>query len=212
MLVSEIKDRVKRQFGDESGVQVTDADIVRWINDGMREIAQRNDLLEVIATSDIIANQQQYELPSDILTLNSVYYEYSKLDGVSLAEAQVQFNTDVAPPVGLPRFVWVYANTLNLYPIPDSSITMALKVYYTRLPVLVANDADTPELPLQYHPRIVEYCLQQAYELDEDWAASGNKNAQLVDGLNSLKDQDKWTQRASYPVITVMPWDDEVYG
>ena len=33
---------VKRQFGDESGVQVTDSDIVRWVDDAQREISMNN--------------------------------------------------------------------------------------------------------------------------------------------------------------------------
>lgn len=51
MLVSEIATRVKRQFGDEAGAQIEDADILRWVNDAMIDIARTNNLLQISATT-----------------------------------------------------------------------------------------------------------------------------------------------------------------
>jgi hypothetical protein len=50
MLVSEIATRVRRQFGDDVGILITDADIIRWVNDAQREIAVKANLLQVRAT------------------------------------------------------------------------------------------------------------------------------------------------------------------
>lgn len=210
MNVSDIKARIKRVFGDESAVQLTDDDIVRWINDAQKEIAQQNDeVLETIATTASVSNQAEYTLPPDILRLRSVRYGNLKLKGLSLQEADQQITNYENPAsyrTGTPEVFWIYANRITLYPTPNTSDPSNLKFYYTRIPAEVAVDADIPELHTKYHLRIVEYVLQQAYEMDEDWAASGNKSAQFVQGLNSLKDSD-WQDRTSYPTITISPGD-----
>lgn len=210
MNLGEIKTRVKRQFGDESSVQVTDDDIVRWVNDAQREIAQQNDLLETVSTTTITTSQSEYTLPSDILTLRALRYNNLKLDALTQEEADtkiVNYENPAGYVTGTPVHFWIYANRVTLYPTPDASGTL-LKIYYTRIPIAVAVDADIPELHVKYHGRIVDYVLQQAYEMDENWEASGNKSAQLVAGLNSLKEADSWTERSTYPVITVLAEDE----
>lgn len=213
MNVGEIKTRVKRQFGDEANVQVTDDDIVRWINDGMREIAQQNDnVLETVSTAATEANVAEYALPTDILQLRAVRHNNHKLDILSLQDVDLHItNYEDADSyqTGTVEIGWIYANKITLYPTP--SLAGTLKLYYTRLPEAVAVDGDVPELHVKYHARIVEYVLQQAYELDEDWAASGNKSAQFVAGLNTLKEADSWREQDTYPTITVLPEDGGMY-
>lgn len=211
MNVGQIKTRVKRQFGDESAVQVTDEDIIRWINDAMREIAQQNEnVLETIATAAVTSGTSEYSLPSDILQLRAVRFGNRKLSILSLQEADQHITNAENPEsyqTGTPEYAWIYANKITLYPTPDTTDSDDLKIYYTRLPTDVAVDADIPELHVKYHARIVDYVLQQAYEMDEDWAASGNKSAQFQGGLNTLKEADSWIERSTYPVITVLAED-----
>src|SRR3546814_8754991 len=73
MKVSDVKTRVKRQFGDESAIQVTDSDILIWINDGQREVAMNNDgILQETISLDMVGNQDTYPLPTDLLVLRSI--------------------------------------------------------------------------------------------------------------------------------------------
>lgn len=209
MNVGEITLRVQRQFGDEASVQIAEADVIRWINDAQAEIALKNQLLQSIATTAVIINQQAYALPDDILTLRSVHYAGNKLQALSSTEAEEYIaqpnNTDSR---GTPQRFWIWANQIFLYPRPDGSDPDDLKIFYTKQPTPVVNAADTPELPTQYHNRIVEYCLQQAYELDENWAAAQAKAEQFVGGINELKDNVDWVERDFYPSIVSVPeWD-----
>lgn len=211
MNLSEIKLRVKRQFGDESSVQLTDDDIVRWTNDAMREIAQQNEsVLETIATAPITVGVSEYSLPSNILQLRALRYNNRKLEVLTLQEAEkhiVNFENPDSYQTGTPIYAWIYANTITLYPTPDKSDADNLKIFYTRIPTQVSVDADIPELHVKYHARIVEYVLQQAYEMDEDWVGAGNKSAQFTAGLNTLKESESWTEKDTYPMITIMSED-----
>lgn len=202
-----IADRVKRQFGDEAGSQITDADIVRWINDAQRDIALANNLLQIKANTATVAGQADYSLPTDILTLHSVTYKGDKLTGLSLQESNELVGSRQDNSSGTPTHFWRWANSISLYPKPaDASAPLVL--FYTRRPVEV-NSIGTgvfPELPAQYHSRIVEYCLAQAYELDANFEGYQLKMNQFTAGVTSTKDQDEW-ERDAYPSITVVPED-----
>jgi hypothetical protein len=207
--VSDIAIRVKRQFGDEFGAQITDADILRWVNDAMRDIALRNNLLQVKAVTATVANQQDYTLPADMLTLHSVRYGTDKLQSLTLSEADTFMDT-TSSNAGTPVYYSQWGSTISLYPIPSDAAT-SLNIYYTRQPVVVDDLSDAPELPAAYHLRLVEYCIAQAYELDSEPESYAQKMAQFNQNVDSTKDNGEWQNREFYPNITVS-LEDTVSG
>lgn len=207
-----VKDRVKRKFGDEAGVQLTDADILRSINDAQRRIVARNDsLLEKTATANSVAGQQEYTLPTDLLKFKSMSYKgtagvsYQIMQGMTLNELNLYIDGWDAntSSMGIPIIYAIHAGKFLVYPIPQDAITSAFKIYYCRKPADVVNDGDTLDLPELYHDTIVDLVLQDAYEMDEDWQAAAAKSAQTTQNIDRLKDSDEWTKRDTYPVITV---------
>lgn len=204
MLVSDVGLRVKRQFGDEAGIQVTDADIIRWVNDAQREIAKEDSLLQTFATTNAVANQQEYVRPPDILALRSVHYEGIKLKALSPQEAEEYISTKNVP-TGEPQVFWIWANKIFLYPIPASAGVDNIRIFYTRMPRLVDTVDDTPEINVEHHGRIVEYALQQAYEMDENWQAAQMKAKQFKDGMESKQVEEN--PNDYYQTISVRPED-----
>lgn len=208
MLVSEIAKRVKRQFGDEAGAQITDDDIIRWVNDAQREIAINNELLQVKATADITSGTREYSLPQDILKLHSIKYNGLTLQGLTIQEADSLVSTHDDPsvmPSGTCTNFWVWARTITLYPTPDANIASGLTLYYIRVPREVATTAEEPELPIQYHNKIVDYCIAQAYELDDNMDSYAIKMNQFQSGVDSLRDDSEWAEQQFYPHITSSP-------
>ena len=216
MIVSDIQTRVKRQFGDESGVQIADADIIRWINEGQRHIVSTNEgLLEKTAVSSSQSNIQSYPLPIDILILQSVsYQDLNQLSYIKLkAFSMNQFNEYVdgwdgstfAP--GTPTIFTVFANQLLIFPIPTLSVPNAFKIFYTRTPTDVVGVTDTPDLPLLYHDVLVKYCMQQAYETDANFQGVWFKNNEIATDISTLRGRNDWKAQANYPVITVLSED-----
>lgn len=212
MNVLQIQEYIKRQFGDESGVQVTDDDILRWINAAQRQIVLQNEsLLEVTSVTNTIAGEQTYSLPVDLLKLRGIQYRsatdqsYFRLKGYSLAEFNEKVDGwDGATDSSEPFAYTIYANEIQLFPLPSSAVTAGLKIYYNRTPVEVALTSDTPELPILYHDTIVKYCLQQAYEMDEDWDAVGNKAQEVDREVNLLRGREDWKTQEFYPTVTVL--------
>ena len=111
-------------------------------------------------------------------------------------------STSTTSPAGVPTTFWQFARQIYLWPIPSTSGTTDLTLYYTRVPNTLTVVGDTPELPLQYHPRLVEYCIAQAAELDDNLQQYAMKMQQFKAGVDNLKDNATWENHDVYPSIT----------
>lgn len=214
MNLGQIKTRIKRQFGDEAQVQVTDDDITSWVNEAVRHIVTKNEsLLQKITFFDAVKDQVDYGLPGDLFLLRSInfkYYEYyahlRNLDLTKFNEYMDGWDGNTNN-TGKPQIYTIYAGTLKLFPSCDKDITDGIKIYYSRLPIEVVADEDIPDLPAEYYNTVLSYVMQQAYELDEDWEAVKNKQQQVqADILVNRSRQDRESME-TYPVISTMRED-----
>lgn len=209
MLVSDIKARLLNQINDSDQTSFDDATIFRWINDGMRELAVSNDLLQKKGTLVTVTGTSVYSWPADVLQLHSVKWKGLKLKALSMQEADDLLPTPSTTtyPVGTPTSFWVWAGQLNLWPAPDAGDATSLTVFYTKVPTEVAANGDTPEIPVQYHNRLVEYCIAQAAEADGDMQLAAIKMQQFQTGSAATKDSQSWEERDFYPSVTALPGD-----
>lgn len=212
MLASDIANRVKRRFGDESGVQLTDDDIIKSINDAQRKIVRRStSLLEVTATSSSVGNTQEYNLPTNLFIFRMMMYKgssdtaYRKMQGMSLQEFNEYIDgwDQTTSDVGVPTTYSLHANKFLVYPVPTAAVTNAFKLYYVRRPTDIVSLSDTPDLPEDYHTIIMDLVLKDAYEMDEDWEAAGNKSQEANVDINYLQGNQDWKQTEVYPSILV---------
>lgn len=216
MNVQDVVTRVRRVFGDEAAVQVTDADIIRWINDGQIEIVKNNDqALQKSDLIDLVAGQQQYTMPADFFLLRSLRYKYSDMLSFSALKYKnmQQFDDSVdgwdgsAFTQGHPKFFTMYEGKVLLFPIPDTSVTDGLKILYNQKPTDVASLSDALSLPLIYHNTIFRYCMWQASLLDEDHEPAVMYRGDFQDDMIHLKTRETNEATATYPVITVLELD-----
>lgn len=208
MLVSDVVVRVLRQFGDEASVQIEELDIIRYINDGIREIVTQNDIGQTTGTINSVIDDYEYDVPADLMSMRTLYYDNERLKFLSKAEfdeyiiAQDPNQTQSGTP-----FLWTkWAGQFILYPKPDA--VKVIKLQYLRKPTEVFLATDELPVASEYYNRVVEYCLQQAYQTDEDWDAATQMNSQFSDGLTRLKQQETFSDSNQfYPVITVLSED-----
>ena len=200
--VSDVQRAVKRTFGDESGVQLEDADIFMWINDAQDEIVKRNKIIKVSSTSASITNQKDYTFPmEDILQIESLHYDGQKLPNMPFAQAdQDIISTDSSAERGTPTLWWEWGGTFTLWPAPDG--VKEIKLFYTKKPARVTASTDLLSVPDKYYKQVTDYVLQQAYEMDEDWQASGVKAQQFDNGLIDLAEEERSAQQMTYSTIT----------
>lgn len=206
----EVASHVKRQFGDEAGVQISDADILTWINSGQLEIADRNKVLKAVATTDVVAGQADYVLSNlSVMQIEALHYNGGILRGYELAQAQEHINnitggTGDAGPFTYPVLWYQWGTTVTLWPTPAEGITNGLKIYYTKHPTDLSDLTATLALPDKYYNMICAWVLAKAYELDEDYQASENQMQRFDLGLDLKSEEERTLRQITYPTITIV--------
>lgn len=167
--------------------------------------------MEASATANSVYGQADYDLPDDMAVFRSLQYKGLRVKFMTFNEFNEYLDGYNASPSffgpGIPTVFMIWEGKLKVFPTPNESITNGFKIYYMRHPVQVLTTADTPELPVEYHKAIVDYCLQQAYELDEDAEKFAVKQAEFKRKTDLLNNRNQSNEEA-YPRITILPQDD----
>lgn len=196
---------VKRQFGDESGVQLEDSDIINWVNDAQDTIVNRNRVLKAKSTTAITAGQSTVTFPDlRIIQIESVHYNGRILPNMSFVEAEQKISTSdpQSSESGTPLFWYEWAGTMTLWPTPNAD--GSLDLYYSAFPTRVTGATDPLSLPDKYFEDICRYVMQQVYEMDQDWQGSQAKQQQFDASVNDLGEEERTSQHATYDSIVVM--------
>ena len=202
-LVSELQNRLKRQFGDESGVQITDTDIVSWINDGMRELNRINKVFKSVSTTNSVAGQNEYTFPGvNIVSVEQLYYDDAPVEYRSYNNVQelILRAADALTTTGQALVWYEFGGSLFIYPTPSES-NKVIKLLCVVAPTLVMNSTDVIPLPDDYYEALYQYCVAQAYETDDDMKAATAKTQQYANTLTQIESRSHDEQY--YPMITV---------
>jgi hypothetical protein len=204
----EVATYVKRQFGDESGVQVSDADIIRWINTATRDIFAQKEPIKSIKSANLVANQNQYTWPSDILQVQAVKINNRPVKQMSFQEAEEYIFTQDPDNIssGQPTIWYEFGGQFFLYPKPDKSATSGIQLFVVPAPTMITTLAQTLTIPDPYFNALLDHVLAQAYEMDENFDASQLKAASFA-GQMAEDNSDGAVELDVYPSITVLPED-----
>jgi hypothetical protein len=212
----ELVNYVKRQFGDESGVQVTDEDILRWINAAQREAVLYNEsLLKTTTTMNLVTGQQAYAFPADLFILRSLrikfndWVSYAYVEGKNLQDFDKMISGWDGQAFGTGKsFIYTtYDRQIFLFPPPDQDVTDGLKILYSASPVDIDDVSDPLSLPEPYHNAILKYCMGEATTMDEDLEASAVHQTRFLSDIRLLSYQDEYGAQETYPTISVRPED-----
>lgn len=208
---SDVASRIRASFGDSSGAQLADAAILRWINDGQREIVNSNPILRATKITDLTAGQQDYSFPSDkVLVIEAIYINGYPINPITPQEARDYIKSQ--DPTGIqtadtPSVWWERAGVISFYPVPAKTYTSGFKLEYIKVPTSLTVLGDTISVPDRYFNELVNYVMAQALEMDENFDAASLKAAQFRDGLNRLSQKDNISFSELYPVVSPDPLD-----
>lgn len=204
---NEIAVYVKRQFGDESGVQITDADIYRWLSSAQLQVVAKIAPVQAIATTDVVAGTREVDLSMlPIHQIDSVHFEGRFIPQVNFAEAEQRIYTSGANPntADSAEFWYSYANTLYLFPVPSRSITGGLSIHFIKMPTPVLTGTDLLSIPDKYFDALCSWILSKAYELDEEFDQAANYRQHFENQLLEQNGEERSMANMTYPVITYL--------
>lgn len=208
--VQNVATDIRRTFGDEASVQVTDADIIRWTNSAQQEINLANKILRAAATADVAANDSTYTLdPLGIVSIVSIHYNGVKLTASTFQDAEeyIMASDPLKQNSSDPTMWYEWAGIINLYPVPAADAPGSLTIYYIKEAPVLASLTDALVVPDTYYENVLQYVLSKAYEMDENSPEANYKLGQFASRLTELADQEYSNQSAYYPRITILPED-----
>ena len=206
----EVIDYVKRQFGDEAGVQITDSDLLRWINMGQIKLGVETRCMKGSVTALTVAGDNHFSTASlPISQIEAVHYNITSLESRTFQEIEElnrQYTVD--PEVTeAPTFWYDYGDTIYLWPVPTVDGD-TITVFAILLPTDVVSGSDTLGVPDTHFEALCQYVMSQAYEMDEDWSSMRVKAGQVGESISNLSDMPG--SFSTYPTITILEESD--YG
>lgn len=164
--LDDIKTLVKEPLDIEAEDFVSDDELTRYINQGIREAeaeihnVYQDYYLAAPYTLQITAGQNEYVLPSDIYATKIrklVYDDGSTTRGSMYIVKRIRNIEDIAwvekDEGDPPRFTYMVTNDKNkgnrltLYPTPTQNFTTEFKLYYLREARQLENDSDEIDIP-----------------------------------------------------------------
>ena len=203
---TEVANAVKRQFGDPDGRQITNDDILNWINSAQQDIISQNPILKDSAQTNVVSGQDIYTYPSEsIQYIEALHYDGVPLEYYTFQEAQTYIlsnpDADIVQDVK-PSIWYERAGNIYLFPKPLENVTNGLRLFFVRQPANLATLSATLSVPDKYFQRVIDLVLARAYQLDENWEAAQYKQAEYVNAMNLLANQENVTQVNSYSTNT----------
>lgn len=207
--VSDVARFVKRQFGDEAGVQITDADIYDWVNSAQLEICDRNRIITSQAATNAVNGQSQYTLSGlNIISIVSIHFDGGILPCVEFAQAEQIINEATGGTgedlASVPVLWYEWDNKITLWPTPTEDITDGIVIYYNQSPTDVTALTDYLSVPDKYFRAVCSYCMAQAYELDEAFSESDAQMQYFTMALDVRNEEERTAAEVTYPSITIV--------
>lgn len=203
---------VKRIFGDEALVELKGSDLLRWMNAAQREIASSNQVIKGSASTDLIAGQTLYTLPSNspVYQIQGIQVEGKPLKAVSFQTAQEMINSSdpAQESKGAPNIWYEWDNDLYISPASETTVTNGITIYYIAYPAGLTSLTSTLEVPDRFYNQVVDYVLAQAYRLDENWQATAYQDQRFRESMNRHLVNEMVTDVSYYGSKTVLPEDE----
>ncbi len=140
--------------------------------------------------------------------MQAIYVNGIPVEQLSTQEAEEYIlKDDPNSTVQAQPLIWSeWGGTFTFYPVSDSTVINGITLRYIRKPTKIEEANDKLSVPDPYYNRLLEYVLQQAYELDENFTASEIKGQQFANNI-TVQQNGTSTTPNTYPTITVLEED-----
>ena len=205
---SDIASAVKRTFGDESGVQVVESDIMRWVNEAQLEIAMKQRILKAVSTGNIVAGTWAYPFPIErAIHIESIQVAGVRIKPATMTEVEETILSEDPTRVQtnrIPVLWYEYAGIINFWPTPAEDLTGGVSIFYVAAPAEITSLSDMLGLPDRYYQAMLDLVLARAYEMDENFDAVVLKQQQADNSLTSFVNEEQTSQHRTFGTIQVV--------
>jgi hypothetical protein len=164
MDVADLILQVKRQYGDEYGVVVTDPDLLQFIYEGEMDIIRSTGGFDtkMLATA---ANTFPIQVPGTIqiirITMGDKALTYVSQPELDLIKAAL---TTVG---GAPQY-WYNQNNEYVMLYPKTDQTTPIDIFYKHTPIKRTVATGPLTVPEKYHTDLLQFCLARCHNKNRD--------------------------------------------
>ena len=187
--------RVEGTLQDTSNVRWTEAELLNYINDAQREIANVQPGATALHANVQLVTGTKQAIPSDGLKLISVLRNMSDASGGATGGRAIRLvswdildtqNPDWHDPTvtgdathgTTPKhFLFDENDPLNYYIYPGVSGNAYVEIVYSQRPTDLANTSATIAVPDNYSNAIIDYTLFRAFSKDAEFAGNAQRAA-----------------------------------
>jgi hypothetical protein len=176
--LSELEARARGLLDEETAAQWSQANLRRWFNDGLRDLARTTRHFKSQATVAVTSGVAEYTLASNIIAVEHAYHDDGTTKRPLIAkhwESMDQvwgYHQDIAR--GYPQFfaTWGYSPNLKirLYPVPQTTghnVRLLTSILPTEMPTS-GDDSTEVDVPPAWVDLLVDYARYSAFLRDRD--------------------------------------------
>lgn len=204
MLVSTALTRIKRQFGDEYGVVITDTDIYGWIYSAELDIIRNTGCND--NNIDVSSASYPFVAPAAV-NIKRISINGKALKLTSVAEIDLLgLSTEID---GYPQYWYKKTNEIFIWPHSDTVVTT--NIHYNKTPSIMTglpadNDFTVPDV---FQDDVIKYCIGRAHNKNNNLQAEGVQMALYDQALNTRRDESQSADTVLYK--SADPFDYEEY-
>lgn len=148
-----------------------------------------------IATASLVANQQEYVFPSDILKIKRIEVTYDGTNWYKVRFGDVNTLNTTSDSTTVNQnyqttdpYADLHASSIFLYPIPTAASTAGLKIWYENEVSELSSDSDEPSIPEAYHKALCYGAATDYYDREDDPKRSRYMEGKMEKDLFRMKD------------------------
>jgi len=187
MTIDELIDRVRQKTLIDSS-EITDTEMILWLNDAQDEVSNRNNWDWLMGTEDIttVADQANYSLSADWSSISVIVEDGQRATLVPVTSEAVwsQYGDNI-PSGPRARFYYIWANELHFLPIPSTS-SVVYHVYAEGLPTLFTATSDAPAFMETFHKVLADYVEARVWEREEEFEKSQIAEGRFEFGVRQM--------------------------
>lgn len=190
MTPSEIILAARQSTNNEDSDFITDAELITYLNFGLKDACLKSKIYEVIDTSTVsVASQDWYDLPTNIFEPKRIEYDGLKLRPSTLAELDTLVSAIQNNEVeGTPRYYAIFAEQIKLVPTPDTAADV-IKIYGHSLHPDLTTSSTSLSIPADFHPYLIDYIVHRIYLKEGDTERSRGHYELWLQHLDAMKKQ-----------------------
>jgi hypothetical protein len=199
MTPAQILTSIRAQFNEPTPNFITDSEIYQYLWEAETTINNLTECNEATdATINTIIGTAEYSLPSTVLFVKRVLWDYVRLKKIDFRELENQEGQSYGNPVASaqPYAYYLYGPSIGFYPTPN--LVKNVKMWVITQPVLCTSGSTAFTIPQLFHHLFADYCLYRMFSKDQEdnrtafYKAKWDEAlAQAVRSWNQSKSSDK---------------------